>query len=112
VRRGVLVAGDADTVHLHSVLGNASVIEVPRFASPWSDDLASGCLAPMPGIVRQVLVKAGDKVDKGTVMVVLEAMKMEHPLVANAPATVSEVRVEVGQMVDPDAIMVVLQTES
>ena len=42
-------------------------------------------------------------------MVVLEAMKMEHPLVANAPATVTEVRVEVGQMVDPDAVMVVFE---
>ncbi len=42
-------------------------------------------------------------------MVVLEAMKMEHPLVANGPATVTAVRVEVGQMVDPDAVMVVLE---
>ncbi|MEO8604105.1 MAG: biotin carboxylase N-terminal domain-containing protein [bacterium] len=110
VRRRVRVAVAGDTVHLHSPLGNGALVELPRFASPWSDDLASGCLAPMPGIVRQVLVKVGDTVEKGTVMVVLEAMKMEHPLVANAPATVTEVRVEVGQMVDPDAVMVVLET--
>jgi len=112
VRRRVQVAVAGDAVHVHSPLGNATLIELPRFASPWSDDLASGCLAPMPGIVRQVLVKPGDKVEKGTVMVVLEAMKMEHPLIANAAATVTEVRVEVGQMVDPDAIMVVLATET
>ena len=42
-------------------------------------------------------------------MVVLEAMKMEHPLVAHAPGVVKEVRVEVGQMVDPDAVMVVVE---
>jgi biotin carboxyl carrier protein len=65
----------------------------------------------MPGIVRQVLVAVGDCVEKGAVMVILEAMKMEHPLVAHAPGTVKEVRVEVGQMVDPDAVMVVIEPE-
>ena len=46
-----------------------------------------------------------------TGLVILEAMKMEHPLVAHAPGTVTEVRVEVGQMVDPDAVMVVLEPD-
>ncbi|MDX2169928.1 MAG: biotin/lipoyl-containing protein, partial [Deltaproteobacteria bacterium] len=110
VRRRCRVAVAGDTVYVHSPRGDAALVELPRFPSPWSDDMASGCLAPMPGIVRQVLVKPGDAVEKGTVMVVLEAMKMEHPLVANVAATVTEVRVEVGQMVDPDAIMVVLET--
>ncbi|HSQ00270.1 MAG TPA: biotin/lipoyl-containing protein, partial [Candidatus Dormibacteraeota bacterium] len=109
VRRRFAVAVDGDTVHLHGSLGGATLVEQPRFASRAGDELMSGCLAPMPGIVRQVLVKAGDRVEKGTVMVVLEAMKMEHPLTANAPATVTAVRVEVGQMVDPDAVMVVLE---
>jgi acetyl-CoA carboxylase biotin carboxylase subunit len=110
VRRRCRIAVAGDTVYVHSPRGDATLVELPRFPSPWSDDMASGCLAPMPGIVRQVLVKPGDVVEKGTVMVVLEAMKMEHPLVANVTATVTDVRVEVGQMVDPDAIMVVLET--
>ena len=109
VRRRFAVAVDGDTIHLHGPLGGATLVEQPRFSSRDGDELMSGCLAPMPGIVRQVLVKPGDKVEKGTVMVVLEAMKMEHPLTANAPATVTAVRVEVGQMVDPDAVMVVLE---
>ena len=109
VRRRFLVAVDGDTTHLHGPLGAAALIEQPRFPARAGDQLGGGCLAPMPGIVRQVLVQPGDRVDKGTVMVVLEAMKMEHPLVANGPATVAAVRVEVGQMVDPDAVMVVLE---
>jgi propionyl-CoA carboxylase alpha chain len=109
VRRRFLVAVDGDTSHLHGPLGGATLVEQPRFPARAGDELTSGCLAPMPGIVRQVLVKPGDRVEKGTVMVVLEAMKMEHPLTANAPALVTAVRVEVGQMVDPDAVMVVLE---
>ena len=111
LRRRFRVAVQGDKVFLHGPLGSAELTEVPRFAPHWSDDTVGGCLAPMPGIVRQVLVAVGDCVEKGAVMVILEAMKMEHPLVANAPGTVKEVRVEVGQMVDPDAVMVVIEPE-
>ena len=109
VRRRFAVALQGDRVYLHGPLGSAELSEVPRFAPRWSDDTVGGCLAPMPGIVRQVLVAVGDAVEKGAVMVILEAMKMEHPLVAHAPGTVKEVRVAVGQMVDPDAVMVVVE---
>jgi propionyl-CoA carboxylase alpha chain len=42
------------------------------------------------------------------VLLVLEAMKMEHELTAQADGVVREVRVEVGQMVDPDAVLVIV----
>ncbi|MGH7790472.1 MAG: biotin carboxylase N-terminal domain-containing protein, partial [Candidatus Binatia bacterium] len=109
LRRAFTVATRGDQIFVHGPLGSAALSELPRFPSRWNEDMASGCLAPMPGIVRQLLVAAGDKVEKGTVMLILEAMKMEHPLVANAPGTVTEVRVEVGQMVDPDAVMIVIE---
>ena len=112
VRRRFTVATAGDTVFLHGPLGSAELVEVPRFASRSADETVGGCLAPMPGIVRQVLVAVGDRVEKGAVMVILEAMKMEHPLVANAAGTVQEVRVEVGQMVDPDTVMVVIEPEA
>jgi acetyl-CoA carboxylase biotin carboxylase subunit len=109
VRRRFLVAVDGDTIHLHGPFGGVTLVEQPRFPARAGDQIGTGCLAPMPGIVRQVLVRPGERVERGTVMVVLEAMKMEHPLVAMGPALVSAVRVEVGQMVDPDAVMVVLE---
>ena len=37
-------------------------------------------LAPMPGRVRKVSVAAGDRVERGMVLIVLEAMKMEHAI--------------------------------
>ncbi len=65
-------------------------------------------IAPMPGKVLQVLVRPGERVAVGDGLVVLEAMKMENRMLAEAPATVSEVRVEEGQMVDGGQVLVVL----
>jgi propionyl-CoA carboxylase alpha chain len=111
VRRRFRVARSDDRIFLSGPLGGAEMVIVPRFPSRRRDDAVGGCLAPMPGIVRQVLVAVGDRVEAGAVMVILEAMKMEHPLVAYAPGVVKEVRVAVGQMVDPDAVMVVVEPE-
>jgi propionyl-CoA carboxylase alpha chain len=58
-----------------------------------------------------VLVAAGDRVVAGQKLVVLEAMKMEHPAVAAADGVVESVRVEVGQYVDAHAVLVTLTVE-
>ncbi len=112
VRRRLRVAVDADRSFVHGPLGSAELVELPRFAPPSGTELTGGCLAPMPGVVRDVKVGVGDRVEEGSVLLVLEAMKMEHPLVAYAPGVVKEVRVEVGQMVDPDAVLVVLEADA
>jgi biotin carboxyl carrier protein len=65
----------------------------------------------MPGAVREVRVSVGDRVKEGTVMLVLEAMKMEHPITAHASGVVTEVRVEVDQMVEPDEVLVVVEAD-
>jgi biotin carboxyl carrier protein len=64
--------------------------------------------APMPGKVIEVLVKPGDKVTAGSGLLVLEAMKMETRLVAEAAATVAEVRVAAGEMVEGGQVLIVL----
>ena len=66
---------------VHGPLGTATLTPVPRFPPPEREDLAGGCLAPMTGIIREVRVQVGDRVEKGTVMLVLEAMKMEHQMI-------------------------------
>jgi acetyl/propionyl-CoA carboxylase alpha subunit len=56
-------------------------------------------MTPMPGRIVSVSVAAGDSVAAGQILVVLEAMKMEHALTAPAAGIVAEVRVAVGDQV-------------
>jgi len=64
------------------------------------------CRAPLPGSVLAVLVAVGDRVDDGTGLVVLEAMKMEHTLRSPGPGVVQEVPVAAGQQVDVGDLLV------
>jgi propionyl-CoA carboxylase alpha chain len=112
VRRHFNVVTDDGTTYVHGPLGTAALSAVPRFPPARRDEIAGGCLAPMPGVIREVRVAVGERVEKGAIMLVLEAMKMEHHMIANDPGTVTEVRVEVGQMVDPDTVMIVVETDA
>ena len=56
-------------------------------------------VSPLPGVVRRVAVRVGDRVEAGTVLVVVEAMKTEHRIAATRPGTVRQVLVAEGQEV-------------
>ncbi|MDG1737405.1 MAG: acetyl/propionyl/methylcrotonyl-CoA carboxylase subunit alpha [Paracoccaceae bacterium] len=64
--------------------------------------------APMPGAVRAVLAVAGDTVVEGQKLVVLEAMKMEHALLAARDGVVEELLVAEGDQVEAGAALIVL----
>ena len=64
--------------------------------------------APMPGNILRVNVKAGDAVKSGTVLCVLEAMKMENEIMAPKDGTVTQVLVSKGSPVDTGAPLVVI----
>ncbi|MGP3696166.1 acetyl/propionyl/methylcrotonyl-CoA carboxylase subunit alpha [Rhodobacter sp. NSM] len=66
-------------------------------------------LSPMPGLVREVAVRAGEQVAKGDRLAVIEAMKMEHVLTAARDGTVAEVLVEAGAQVEAGAPLVRLE---
>ena len=65
--------------------------------------------APMPGLVLDILVKEGDKINKGDTLIVLEAMKMENALKAIADATVKKVSVKKGNTVEKNQVLVQLE---
>ena len=67
---------------------------------------ASGVVAPMPGKVLRVLVAQGDTVQRGTVVAILEAMKMENELRAGGDGTVGRIPVKEGQNVSKGDLVV------
>lgn len=66
-------------------------------------------LCPMPGNVTQILVKVGDTVREDDELIIMEAMKMEVPVVADADGRVKEIRVQEKDVVEPDQVLVVLE---
>jgi propionyl-CoA carboxylase alpha chain len=100
--REVYVDGSGRSVRLR---------EVPRFTDP-ADAVASGSLlAPMPGTVVAVKVEAGAEVAAGDVVLVLEAMKMQHTVTAPRDGTVTEINVEPGAQVASGEVLAVVATE-
>ncbi len=64
---------------------------------------------PIPGEVRKVAVKPGDTVREGDLVLVIEAMKMENNIVADADGRVKEVLVQVGDTVKMNQALVTLE---
>ena len=62
--------------------------------------------SPMPGNIMNIKVKKGDRVEKGQVVLILEAMKMENDIVAESTGTVSKILVEVGSSVQAGAPLI------
>ena len=92
--------------------GETFVFDVPDGVTD-AGDAASGddVRAPMPGLVKQVKVKAGQQVSKGEALAVLEAMKMEHTLTAARDGTVGEIHVSDGDQVSDGDLLVSLLGE-
>jgi len=67
--------------------------------------------APMSGAVVALPVAVGDTVEPGTTLVVIEAMKMEHAIVAQLDASVSEILVAVGDQVEEGDTLILLEVE-
>lgn len=64
--------------------------------------------APLPGVINEVCVKVGDKVEIGQTVVVLEAMKMANNLDAEKAGVVTAILVEAGQTVMENTPLVVI----
>ena len=65
--------------------------------------------APMGGKVLDVKVKTGDSVNEDDEILIIEAMKMELPIVATGSGTVKEIKCKRGDTIEADAVLVVLE---
>lgn len=68
----------------------------------------STLMAPMPATVRKLVAAAGDRVRKGDVLIVLEAMKMELPVRAAADGRVATINCREGDLVQPGVSLIEL----
>ena len=69
----------------------------------------SDVTAPMAGKVIDVKVNVGDTVNEDDDLVILEAMKMEMPIVASASGTVKEIKCKKGDSVGADDVLAVIE---
>jgi len=65
--------------------------------------------APMGGKVLDVKVKIGDSLNEDDEILIIEAMKMELPVVATGSGTVKEIKCKMGDTIEADALLVVLE---
>ncbi|WP_442766951.1 biotin/lipoyl-containing protein [Mitsuokella multacida] len=89
----------------------APKVEAPK--APAKEAVAAGAGehsidAPMPGKIVKVVVEEGQSVKAGDVLLVLEAMKMQNEITADADGTVKAVNVEAGQNVKVKESLVIL----
>jgi acetyl-CoA carboxylase biotin carboxylase subunit len=108
VRRRFRVSARGDHFHVHTREGSFTLVELPRFPERETVLAPGACVAPMPGKVVKVLVAEGAHVAAGDLLVVLEAMKMEHSVKAPEEGVVSEILVSEGEQVEAEAVLVVV----
>jgi len=97
---------------LQTPRGDVELAIVPRFEPPGAHGPSGGLVAPMPGKVTQLRVEVGQRVRKGETLLVLEAMKMEHPMRAPEDGVVRELRVALGEQVENGALLLVVEPET
>ena len=97
--------------YVHGRSGDLQITELPRYPVSGTDELAGGLTAPMPGAVLATEVNSGDKVSKGDLLLILEAMKMEHRITAPMDGIISELHVATGDQVENGHLLVTLNQE-
>lgn len=85
----------------------APAAAAPAAAAPVAAG-ATSVTAPMPGNILDIKVKVGDMVEANTVVIMLEAMKMENEIFAGAAGKVTAINVTKGSTVNSGDVLVVI----
>ena len=111
VRRAIAVHRVGAVVYVDSAWGATVLVEEPRFPDAGAFEVPGSLLAPMPGTVVRINVEPGQLVRSGSVVVVLEAMKMEQTVVAPHDGRVVEVGVRLHQAVDVGTVLAIVEED-
>ena len=93
---------------VHMPYGDVNLEIKPRFVMPGSENIQGSLSAPMPGKVIALNVKKGSKVKAGDVLVILEAMKMEHSIKALEDGVVSKILISKNDQVENGAPLMIV----
>ena len=117
-RYNITVNGTAYNVTVEETDGSAAPVAAPaaapapkKAAAPAAPAAPAGAQggvkinAPMPGTIVDVKLAVGAKVTNGTVIAVLEAMKMENDVVASCDGTIASINVTKGQSVETGTLI-------
>ncbi len=106
------LAQEEDKIFIHHEnLGAILLTELPRFKSSEKAKSKSNHVAPMPGKIIKVLVRAGDQVKTDDELVIIESMKMENSVRAIRTGLVTEVFVAHGQLVEKNDRLIKFEKE-
>ena len=108
-RLQLAIAGTEDRWLVHGTDFDVDLTELPRLPVPGLLEIKGGLTAPMPGNVLATHVQQGDEVSEGQLLLILEAMKMQHRIVAPFDGSVKELHVGEGDQVDNGALLVMLE---
>ncbi|MBE7635374.1 acetyl-CoA carboxylase biotin carboxylase subunit [Sneathiella sp. P13V-1] len=112
VQKTIHFAEDTDLLHIAVGALTFSAREVTLAPAGSADGAGDGRIAaPMNGRVIDILVKAGDKVEKGQIVAMLEAMKMEHEIPARISGTVTSIGAKKDDQVASKAMLVEIEAE-
>ena len=108
-RLQLAIVGREDRWLIHGPDFDVELVELPRLPVPGLLEIKGGLTAPMPGNVLATHVSEGDEVREGQLLLILEAMKMQHRITAPFNGSVKELHVREGDQVDNGALLVLLE---
>ena len=99
---------DEDLV-VHGPWGDILFTKLPKFQNISRELTDGGLTAPMPGKVIELKVKLGSKIKKGETLVILEAMKMEHSVIAAQDGVIDELFINQNEQVENGALLMIIK---
>jgi 3-methylcrotonyl-CoA carboxylase alpha subunit len=109
--RATVVRHSQDLTILSNGRSHLLTVEDPALLAAEQEETIGRLTAPMPGKVVAIMVAAGDRVERGAPLVVLEAMKMEHTITAPVTGTVASLFYAVGDIVSEGVALISFEVE-
>jgi propionyl-CoA carboxylase alpha chain len=111
VRMDFAVHRVGDVSYVDSPDGLVTLTELPRFPLPAPASSEGTLLAPLPGMVRRIMVVPGQRVAAGDLLLVLDSLTLEHPIHAPGDGVVADLPVSAGAQVQTGTVVAVISRD-